>query len=88
MRNAVRELGIEIRVGLHTGEYEIIGKEIAGVAIHIAARVMSNAGASQVWVSSTVKDLVAGSGIEFEPRGAHSLKGVPGDWQLFRVSNC
>lgn len=88
MREAVRELDIEIRVGLHTGEYEIIGKEIAGVAIHIAARVMANAGANQVWVSSTVKDLVAGSGIEFQAAGAHTLKGVPGEWQLFRVSKC
>lgn len=85
LRDAVRVLGIEIRVGLHTGEYELIGKEIAGVAIHIAARVMSNAGPGEVWVSSTVKDLIAGSGIEFQDRGIHTLKGVPGEWRLFQV---
>lgn len=85
MSEAVRELGIEIRVGLHTGEYELIGNEIAGVAIHIAARVMSKANANQVWVSSTVKDLIAGSGIEFQDRGIHSLKGVPGEWHLYQV---
>jgi class 3 adenylate cyclase len=88
MRDAVRPLGLEIRVGLHTGEYELIGQEIAGVAIHIAARVMSKAGASEVWVSSTVKDLIAGSGIEFLDRGMHMLKGVPGEWHLYHVSSC
>lgn len=85
MSGAVRELGIEIRVGLHTGEYELIGKEIAGVAIHIAARVMSKAGANEVWVSSTIKDLIAGSGIDFQDRGTHALKGVPGEWRLYQV---
>jgi class 3 adenylate cyclase len=85
MRDTVRQLGIEIRVGLHTGEYELIGTEIAGVAINIASRVMSKAGASEVWVSSTVKDLLAGSGIEFTERGTHELKGVPGEWHLFEV---
>lgn len=88
MREAARPLGLEIRVGLHTGEYELIGQEIAGVAIHIAARVMSKAGGSEVWVSSTVKDLIAGSGIEFQERGVHSLKGVPGEWHLYQVSKC
>jgi class 3 adenylate cyclase len=88
MRDVVRPLGIEIRVGLHTGEYELIGREIAGVAIHIAARVMSNGSGGQVWVSSTVKDLIAGSGIDFQDRGVHSLKGVPGEWHLYQVSNC
>lgn len=85
MRETVRQLGIEIRVGLHTGEYELVGTEIAGVAINIASRVMSKAGASEVWVSSTVKDLLAGSGIEFAERGTHELKGVPGEWHLFAV---
>jgi pimeloyl-ACP methyl ester carboxylesterase len=84
----VRSLGIEIRVGMHTGEYEIIGHEIAGVAIHIAARVMAKAEGNQVWVSSTVKDLIAGSGIEFEDRGRHTLKGVPGEWHLYQAANC
>lgn len=85
MSQAVRELGIKIRVGLHTGEYELIGKEIAGVAIHIAARVMSKANANEIWVSSTVKDLIAGSGIDFQDRGIHALKGVPGEWRLYQV---
>lgn len=85
LRDAVRQLGIEIRVGLHTGEYELIGTEIAGVAINIASRVMSKAGAGEVWVSSTVKDLVAGSGIQFMDRGMYGLKGIPGEWHLFAV---
>jgi pimeloyl-ACP methyl ester carboxylesterase len=86
MIEAVRPLGIQIRVGLHTGEYELIGQEVAGLAIHIAARVMSKAGASQVWVSSTVKDLIAGSGIEFADEGMHALKGVAGEWHLYSVA--
>ncbi len=85
MSEAVRQLGIEIRVGLHTGEYELIGNDIAGVAIHIAARVMSKASANEVWVSSTVKDLIAGAGIDFQDRGTHALKGVPGEWHLYQV---
>jgi class 3 adenylate cyclase len=88
MIEALRELGIEIRVGLHTGEYERIGHEIAGVAIHIAARVLSKADANQVWVTSTVKDLIAGSGIVFQDRGTHGLKGVPGEWHLYQVRSC
>ena len=85
MCRAVTPLGIQIRVGLHTGEYELIGRDIAGLAIHIAARVTSMAGAGQVWVSSTVKDLIAGSGIKFTDQGMHTLKGVPGEWRLFAV---
>jgi class 3 adenylate cyclase len=86
MRDAVRALGIEIRVGLHTGEIEVReDHEIAGVAVHLAARVEQHARASEVLVSSTVKDLVAGSGIEFDDRGEHQLKGVPGTWRLFTV---
>jgi class 3 adenylate cyclase len=88
MSQAVNALGLEIRVGLHTGEYELIGSEIAGIAIHIAARIMSKAQANEVWASGTVKDLIAGSGIEFRARGAHALRGVPGEWQLYQVSNC
>jgi class 3 adenylate cyclase len=82
---AVRSLGIEIRAGLHTGECEVMGDHLAGIAVHIAARVAAGAGPSEVRVSSTVKDLVAGSGIRFIDRGAHSLKGVPGEWVLFQV---
>jgi class 3 adenylate cyclase len=86
MRDAVGALGLEIRVGLHTGEIEIrADDDVAGVAVHIAARVEQHADAAQVLVSSTVKDLVAGSGIEFDDRGEHQLKGVPGTWRLFSV---
>ncbi len=85
MRDAVQTLGIEIRAGLHTGEYGLSSNDIDGIAVHIGARVMAQAGAGEVWVSSTVKDLVAGSGIAFEDRGTHSLKGVTGEWRLFRV---
>lgn len=82
---AVRELGVELRVGLHTGEVEVIGDDVGGIAVHIGARVMGKAGAGEVLVSSTVKDLVVGSEIGFEPRGSHELKGIPGEWSLFAV---
>lgn len=84
---AVKPLGIEIRAGLHTGEVEMMGENIGGIAVHIGARVGALAGPREVLVSSTVKDLVAGSGIEFQDRGVHTLKGVPGEWRLFRVSS-
>jgi len=80
------ELGLPIRVGLHTGECELDGERLRGLAVHIGARVVSLAGPSEVFVSTTVKDLVAGSGFEFDPRGLHALKGVPGEWNLFAVS--
>lgn len=83
--NAVRSLGIEIRAGLHTGEVEMMGTNIGGIAVHIGARVASRAGAGEVLVSSTVKDLVAGSGIEFEDRGMQTLKGISQEWHLFEV---
>lgn len=82
---AVRELGVDIRAGLHTGECEVFGDKLSGVAVHIGSRVMGQADGPEVMVSSTVKDLVAGSGIEFEERGEHVLKGVPGEWRLFAV---
>ena len=81
----VRRLGIEIRAGLHTGECEVMGDDVGGLAVHIGARVMGRAGPGEVLVSSTVKDLVVGSGIDFEERGAHELRGVPGEWRLFAV---
>ena len=81
--NEARAIGIEVRAGLHTGEVETAGAKVSGLAVHIGARVMSLAAAGEVLVSSTVKDLVAGSGINFEERGAHTLKGVPGEWRLF-----
>jgi class 3 adenylate cyclase len=86
MRDSVRPLGIDIRAGLHTGEIELRDDDVAGMAVHIGARVSALAGAGEVLVSSTVKDLVAGSGIEFEDRGEHELKGVPGTWRLYAVA--
>jgi class 3 adenylate cyclase len=82
----VRELGLEIRAGLHTGVCEIRGDKIAGIAVNVGARVAAMATQGEVLVSSTVKDLVAGSGIEFEDLGTHELKGVPGEWRVFAVS--
>jgi class 3 adenylate cyclase len=82
----VRPLGIEVRAGLHTGECEVIGEKVGGIAVHIGSRVASLARAGEVLVSNTVKDLVAGSGISFEDRGTQTLKGVPGDWRLFAVT--
>jgi class 3 adenylate cyclase len=81
----VRRLGIEIRAGLHTGECEVVGDDVAGMAVNIGARVSSLAGPGEVLVSGTVKDLVVGSGLEFADRGEHELKGVPGAWRLFEV---
>jgi len=81
----VRELGLEVRAGLHTGECELLDGKIEGIAVHIGARIASLAGPSEVLVSSTVKDLVAGSGIEFRDRGSVALKGVPGEWRLYAV---
>jgi len=85
LRDAVRELGIEIRAGLHTGEVEALEGGLAGVAVHIGQRVLAVASPSEVLVSSTVKDLAVGSGLEFEDRGLHSLKGVPEEWRLYAV---
>jgi len=85
IRDAVRALGIDVRAGLHTGEVETRGDDISGIAVHLAARVAAAAGAGEVLVSRTVVDLVAGSGLSFAPRGARTLKGVPGEWELFAV---
>jgi class 3 adenylate cyclase len=87
IRDAVQALGIEVRAGLHTGECEIRGDDIGGIAVHIGARVSALAGPNDVLVSSTLRDLVIGSGLEFEDRGAHQLKGVPGEWRLFAVTS-
>jgi class 3 adenylate cyclase len=84
---ALRGIGLDVRAGLHTGECELVGDKVAGVAVHTGARVASRAGPGEVLVSQTVKDLVAGSGIEFEERGTHVLKGVPGEWRLYAVLN-
>jgi class 3 adenylate cyclase/pimeloyl-ACP methyl ester carboxylesterase len=82
---AAGSLGIEIRAGVHSGECEVVGDDVAGISVHIGARVGALARAGEVWVSGTVKDLVVGSGIEFSERGPHELKGVPGEWPIFRV---
>jgi class 3 adenylate cyclase len=82
----VVSLGIKVRAGVHTGEIERIGDGVAGIAVHIGARVAAAAGPGEVWVSGTVRDLVAGSGLEFEDRGTRELKGVPGEWRLYSVS--
>jgi class 3 adenylate cyclase len=86
IRDAVQRLGIEVRAGLHTGECEIIGEDIAGVAVNIAARISRLAGPGEILVSRTVTDLVYGSGIEFEDRGQAELKGIPETWQLFAAN--
>jgi class 3 adenylate cyclase len=86
IKDAVRSLGIDLRAGLHSGEIELRGDDVAGMAVHIGARVSALAGAGEVFVSSTVKDLVAGSGLDFEDRGEHELKGVPGTWRVFAVA--
>jgi len=87
IRDAVRSLGIEVRAGLHTGECEVRGDDIGGIGVHIGARVSALAGPNDVLVSSTLRDLVIGSGLEFDDRGAHQLKGVPGEWRLFAVAS-
>jgi class 3 adenylate cyclase len=86
IRDAVRALGLEVRAGLHTGECEVRGEDIGGIAVHIGQRVSALAGPGEVLVSSTVKDLVAGSGITFAGRGSHVLKGVPDEWRVFAAN--
>ena len=87
IRDAVREVGVEVRLGLHTGECEMLDGKVTGIAVAIGARVSARAGAGEVLVSQTVKDLVAGSGIGFEDRGLAELKGVPGEWRLYSVTS-
>ena len=84
--DGVKPLGISVRAGVHTGECEIMGEKLGGIAVHIGSRIASLATAGEVLVSSTVKDLVAGAGIRFEQRGSHILKGVPGEWTLLAAS--
>jgi class 3 adenylate cyclase len=86
IRTNARDLGLDLRIGLHTGECELIGEDIGGMGVHIGARVAALANPSEVLVSRTVTDLVAGAGIAFQQRGTHQLKGVPGDWELFAVA--
>jgi class 3 adenylate cyclase len=86
LAEAMGSLGIQVRAGLHTGELEVMDGDLGGLAVHIAARVLDRASPSEVLVSGTVKDLVVGSGIDFEDRGEHELRGVPGEWRLYAVS--
>jgi class 3 adenylate cyclase len=88
IQKAVAKIGLAIRVGLHTGECEVMGDKISGIAVHIGARVMAEARPGEVLVSSTVKDLVTGSGLGFADRGRYNLKGIPGEWNLFTVEHC
>jgi class 3 adenylate cyclase len=81
--DAARAFGLEARVGVHTGECEVIGPKLGGIAVHIGARIAASANAGEVLVSHTVKDLVAGSGLRLEDRGVHVLRGIPGEWRLF-----
>lgn len=87
IRKAVRTLGLEIRAGLHAGEYKIIGNEVVGLALHIGARIAGKARASEVLASSTVKELVTDPGFQFRQRGAHNLKGVPNRWRLYLIEH-
>jgi class 3 adenylate cyclase len=87
IRDGVRAIGLEVRAGLHAGEVDLRGKDLAGIAVHLAERVCSSAGPGQVFVTRTVVDLVAGSGISFDDRGEYQLKGVPATWQLFAVQS-
>jgi class 3 adenylate cyclase len=86
VRENLQPLGLDVRAGIHTGEIERRGEDVGGIAVHIGARVAGLAGAGEVLASSTVKDLVAGAGLEFEDRGSHQLKGVPGEWRLYAVA--
>jgi class 3 adenylate cyclase len=87
IRGALRYIGLEIRAGLHAGEVEVRDQDVAGIAVNIARRVCDLANGDELLVSSTVKDLVAGSGLAFADRGEHELKGIPGAWRLFRVTD-
>src|SRR5205085_11296629 len=80
------DFGLDLRTGLHTGEVEVMGRDVGGIAVHISARILGLADAGEVVVSGTVKDLVVGSGINFEDRGERELRGVPGQWRLFAVA--
>jgi class 3 adenylate cyclase len=87
MRAGAQALGVELRAGLHAGEIELRGNDIGGIAVHVAQRVLTCALPGEIVASSTVRDLVTGSGIDFDPRGARQLKGVPGDWLVLVVTS-
>ena len=83
IKDAVGQLGLALRAGIHTGECEPFGDKLAGIAVHVGARVCARAEVGEIWVSGTVRELVAGADLRFQDRGVHSLKGIPGDWRLF-----
>ncbi len=85
VRRELAQLGIEIRTGLHTGEIDLMGDDVGGIAVNIAARVLAEAANNEMWISRTVKDLVFGSGFRFAKRGTYCLKGIPGEWSLYAV---
>ena len=84
---AMHSIGLRVRAGVHSGEFEVIGEHLGGIAVHIGARISALAGANEVLVSQTVRDAVIGSGITFDDRGTHELKGVPGQWELYAVTS-
>jgi class 3 adenylate cyclase len=86
VRDELAAIGVEIRVGIHTGEVELVGDDVSGMAVNIGARIGALADAGELLVSSTVRELVVGSGLEFDDRGPHALKGAPGEWRLFAVA--
>jgi class 3 adenylate cyclase len=87
IRDGVRRIGIELRAGLHTGECDLVGDDVSGIAVAIAARIQAAAGPNEILVSSTVRDLVVGSGLPFVEHGVHALKGVEGEWHLYTVGS-
>ena len=86
IQREVAPLGLHLRAGVHTGEVERVGNSMVGIAVHIGARVMATAGPDEIWVSGTVRELTAGSGLTYEDRGLRELKGVPGRWHLYSVA--
>jgi class 3 adenylate cyclase len=84
---ATGEIGVDVRAGLHTGECELMGDDVGGMAVHIGARISALAGRGEVFASSTLRDAVLGSPLEFQDRGTHSLKGVPGEWRVFAAAD-
>jgi class 3 adenylate cyclase len=87
VREGVKRQGVEVRAGIHTGECETKGREVTGMAVHLAARIQAAAAAGEILVSGTVKDLAVGSAFRFEDRGEHTLKGVPGEWRLYALAD-
>jgi class 3 adenylate cyclase len=87
IREALHGLGVEVRVGIHTGQCEVSAGDVSGIAVHVASRVLSAAAPGEILVSGTVRDLLLGSDVKFDDRGRHHLKGIEGDWQLFALED-